>query len=100
MKNAFYFMSKAPSMLLIFPLMSWLFGHVEIQPDKKAKVNFKIFDVRDWTTNNYNTNIAQISQEIKTTRQWNCSLIKCNLRNIFLQKFAENDVGRLVLDLF
>ena len=25
----------------------------------KAKVNFKIYDVTDWTTNNYNTHIAQ-----------------------------------------
>ena len=43
MKNAFYFMLKA-----IFVLSFWL-----------CKVNFKICDVTDWTTNNCNTHIAQ-----------------------------------------
>ena len=27
--------------------------------DKKVTVNFKIYDVADWTTNNYNTYFAQ-----------------------------------------
>ena len=43
MKNAFYFMLKAP--FLGTPL------------DKK--VNFKIYDITDWTKNNYNTHITQ-----------------------------------------
>ena len=29
------------------------------QFNKKAKVNFKIYDVTNWITNNYNTHIAQ-----------------------------------------
>ena len=35
--------------------MIWLFGHVGKQLDKKGKVNFQIYDVTDWKTNNYNT---------------------------------------------
>ena len=45
-KNAFYFTLKALSRdIYIFV--------------KKAKVNLKIYDVTDWTTNNYNTYIVQ-----------------------------------------
>ena len=36
-----------------------VFGHVEKRLDKKAKINFKIYDVTDWTTNYYNTHITQ-----------------------------------------
>ena len=36
------------------------FGNVEKRLDKKAKVNFKIYDITDWTTNNCNTHIAQL----------------------------------------
>ena len=34
------------------------FGHVGKWLDKKAKVNFKLYDVRNWETNNYNAHIA------------------------------------------
>ena len=37
-----------------------LFDHVGKQLDKKTKVDFKIYDVTDWETKNYNTHIAQI----------------------------------------
>ena len=59
MKNAFYFMLKALFVLEIFTFLSWLFGYVEKRLDKKAMVNFKIYDVKDWTTNNRNTYITQ-----------------------------------------
>ena len=36
--------------------------------DSKYKVNFKIYDVTTWLTNNYNT-FCPISCEVKTTRQ-------------------------------
>ena len=36
-----------------------LFGYVEKRLDKKARVNFKMYDVTCWTTNNYNIYIAQ-----------------------------------------
>ena len=59
MKNAFYFMLKALFVLEIFKFFFWCFGYVEKRLHKKAKVNFKIYDVTDWTTNNYNTDIVQ-----------------------------------------
>ena len=34
-------------------------GHVEKRLDKKALINFKIYDIKDWTTINYNTHITQ-----------------------------------------
>ena len=66
MKNAFYFMLKAVFVLEIFTL----FGYVEKRLDKKADVNFKIYDVTDWATNNYNIYFS-ISKEVKATRNGN-----------------------------
>ena len=40
----------------MFVLTFWLFKK---RLDKKAKVNFKSYYVLAWTTNNYNTDIAQ-----------------------------------------
>ena len=48
MKNSFYFMLKALSVHEIFIFLSRLFAYVEKQLDKRAKVNFEIFDVTDW----------------------------------------------------
>ena len=59
MKNAFHFMLKAHFVLEIITYLSWLFGYVEKQLDKRAMVNFKIYDVTEWAINNYNTHIAQ-----------------------------------------
>ena len=39
---------------------SWLFGYAEKGLDKKAMINFKIYEVTDWATNNYNTHITQM----------------------------------------
>ena len=57
MKTVFYFMLKALFVLEI--LTFWFFGFIEKRLDKKAMVNFKIYDVTDWTINNYCTHIAQ-----------------------------------------
>ena len=59
MKNAFYFMYKAIFVLGIFKFLSWFFGYVEKRLEKQAMVTFKVHDVADWTTNNYNTHIVQ-----------------------------------------
>ena len=40
-------------------LLFWCFDHVGIPFDKKANVNFKIYDVTNWITNNYNSHIAR-----------------------------------------
>ena len=50
MKNAFIW--KGLFVLKIFTFFSWLFVHVGKPFDKKAKVNFKIYDVTDWEANN------------------------------------------------
>ena len=62
MKNPFYFMLKALLVLEIFKFLSWLFGYVEKRLDKKAKVNFKNYDVIGWTkliTTNILPNISR-----------------------------------------
>ena len=41
-----------------------VFGDVRKRLDKKAKVNFKTYDVRNWITNNYNKH-CQISLKTK-----------------------------------
>ena len=58
MKNVFYF-TKAVFVLKIFKFLPWFFGHVEKQLDWKDKIHFKIYDVKTWLTNNYNTRIDQ-----------------------------------------
>ena len=58
-KIYFYFTLKALFVLNIFKFLSWLFGHVEKRLDSKDKVSLKIYDVSTWSTNNYNTHIAQ-----------------------------------------
>ena len=47
MKNAFYFILKAHFVLRMFKVLSSFFGHVRKGVDKKAKANFKIYDVAD-----------------------------------------------------
>ena len=59
MNNPFYFMLKAPLILEIFTFLSRVFGYIETRLEMKTKVNFKIYDVTDGTTNNYNTHIAE-----------------------------------------
>ena len=86
MKNAFYFMLKALFVLEIFTFLSWSFGYVEKHLDEKVMVNFEIYDVTNWITNNHNTNSSNISgskgnQAIKFGQ-----LINYSVRNIFLQK--------------
>ena len=58
-KDAFHFMLKTLFVLEIFTFLSLLFDYVEKWLDNKVKVNSKIYDVIDWTSNNYNTHITQ-----------------------------------------
>ena len=58
-KNAFYLTSKALSILKIFKFLSWLFGHISKQLHEKDNVNFKLYDVTIWWTNNCNTHFDQ-----------------------------------------
>ena len=50
---------KAVFVLKMFKLLSCFFGHVGKRLSKRAKINFKNYDVTDWAGNNYNTHIVQ-----------------------------------------
>ena len=52
-------MLKVLFVLKIFKFLSRFFGHAGKRLDKKAKVNFKIYDVIYWETSKYNTHIPQ-----------------------------------------
>ena len=49
-------------------------------------VNFKIYDVTDWTTNNYNTYIAHILRSNGNQAMKFGQLAEYNMKNIFLEK--------------
>ena len=66
--------------------------HHKKLPDKKAKVNLKIYDVTGWTANNYNTYIAQYlkkqswpDNEIRSVNR----IIECNIVNILFWKMIQ-----------
>ena len=52
-------MLKAFSILRYLSFVTEIFDYVQKRLDKEAKVNFKIYDVTYWTTNNYNPHIPQ-----------------------------------------
>ena len=62
MKNVFYVFYATVKALFVrklFKFLYWLFGHIiDKQLDKKAKPNYKIYDI-NWETNNYNAHIVQ-----------------------------------------
>ena len=59
MKDAFYFTLKA-----LFVLLRYLnfcpdfYGHAGKQPNKKTKVNFKIYGIKNCEANNYNLHLT------------------------------------------
>ena len=46
-------------LIYLKPFVLTFFGDVGKRLDKKAKINFKIYNVISWKTNNYNAHIAQ-----------------------------------------
>ena len=68
MKNVFHFILKALFTSQISIFCPDVFRNVGKRLDKKAKVNFKIYDIKIWETNNYHTHIAQ-NQDVKAIRQ-------------------------------
>ena len=100
MKNAFYFTSKALFILKVFNFLSWLFGRVAKQLDVRDKVNFKIYDVTAWLTNNCNTHIAHISRSKGNQAIKFGQITDYNMRNIFLKNHTQTVVQKLVPDLF
>ena len=99
MKNAFYFTSKALSILKVFKFLSWLFGHIAEQVDNENKVNFKFCDVTAWLTIVLHIlcNMSRIkgNQTMKFGQ-----LIECNMRNIFLEKSYTKYGGETILRPF
>ena len=57
-KSCFYFMLKVLFILEIFTFLYHIFGYVEKRLDKKAMVNFKIYDITNWITNICNIHTA------------------------------------------
>ena len=62
------------------------FGHVGKRLEKKAKVNFKIYDVANCTTNNYSPHIVQYLRKHRKPEMKFRQLIEYNMRNIFIEK--------------
>ena len=56
------------------------FGYVGKRLYEKAKIIFKIYDVRRWETNNYNSSKGNVNQTMKVDQS-----IKYNLRKIMQQ---------------
>ena len=83
-KNALYFILKAFFVLKIFKFLSWLFGHVEKPLDWEDEVNFEIYDVTTWLTNNCNTYIAQYLKKLRQSDNeiWSVN----NMTNIVIEK--------------
>ena len=63
MRIVIYFTLKALFVLEILKFLPCLFGYVEKWLDKKVTVNFKIYGVKFWETNDYNTHIVQSLRE-------------------------------------
>ena len=85
-EKCFLFHIKALFVVKICKFLSWLFDHVEKRLDSKNKINFKIYDVTAWLTNNCNTHIYQYLKSKSNQATKFGQLIECYTRNIFLGK--------------
>ena len=87
-KGAFYFTSKALFGLKIFEFLPLLSGFTAtwLIIDQKDKVNFKIYDVTAWLTNNYSTHLPNISRSKDNQTMKPGQLIDYDMSNIFLEK--------------
>ena len=65
--------------------------------DQKAKVNFKIYNVTTWETNNCNIHIAQYLRKLRQSDKEHFSF---NMRNISHEKSYPNVVEKLFPDPF
>ena len=79
-------MSEVLSVLEIFTFLSWIFCYEEKRLDKKAMVNFKVYDVTELITNNYNKLLPNIFRSKSNKSMKLGQLIKYSLRNICLEK--------------
>ena len=75
MENAFYFNLKVLSVLEIFRFLFRLFGYVGKRLDKKVMIDFKVYDVTNWMTVNYNTHIMQYLKNQLGNEIWSVNKI-------------------------
>ena len=97
MKNAFYFTLKALFILNIFSFLLLLFAHVEQRFDEK--VNFKIYDVINRITDNYNIHIGQYLRKWKQpgSEIW---AVNITWKRFFLKNHSQNVEEKLFSDCF
>ena len=74
MEKAFHVTLKAFFVLKIFKSLSLLFGLLEKRFDLKEKVNFKMYEVTTWETNNCNKLTAQYIKKYKQLENETCSV--------------------------
>ena len=101
MKNDFCFILKALFILKIFKFLSWLFRSFRKNDliRKVILISKFITSQPGWQT--IAIHILHNISQVKATRQWNLVNYKTSIRGIFFFKnYAENEVGRLVPDLF
>ena len=89
MKNVFFSFWKN----LIF--CPGFFNHAGKRLDQKAKLNFKMYDVTDLNTNNYNISRSKNNQTMKFGQ-----LIVYNMRNPFLEKSRTKSAEEVTSTLF
>ena len=87
-KNDFFLLLKLTALLVleIFTFLSWLFAYLEKRFDKKGMVNFNIYEVTDWTTNNTIHILPNNSRSKDNQTTKFGQLIEYNMINIFLEK--------------
>ena len=94
MINAFYFILKAVFVFKIFKFLSWLFWSCKRKRlDKKAWVNFKVYDLmgNKWLQYIY----CPVSQEVKTITQWGLvNWQNTNWEISFFKNQAKNEAGK------
>ena len=100
-KNTFYFILK------VFPFTKYLNFCLDILVAQKKrfnyenKISFKIFDATSWLTNNYNAHVAHYLTKLRQPDSEFGQVIQNIAAEILFFKIdAENEAGRLVLDLF
>ena len=71
----------------VFKFLSWLFGHVEKRLDYIDHVNFEIYEVTIWLTNNCNTHIAQYLTKYKQLENENGPLNRIYKEKHFFSEF-------------
>ena len=86
MKNGFYFTLKTLFVLKIFTCLNFLVIYKK-RLNQKTKVNFEIYDITTWLTNQCNTRIAQY---LIKKRQLENEIWSVNIRRPFSKKSKLN----------